>query len=45
MNYAGYNEDHLEQEVALINEEKVVRASNHPQEASLVRPMTGKISL
>jgi hypothetical protein len=37
---AAYSEDQLEQQVALINEEKVVRAIA-PVESGLVRPMTG----
>jgi hypothetical protein len=44
MNYAGYNEDHLEQEVPLINEEKVVRVGLVAVEQHLVRPMTGSLN-
>lgn len=44
MNYCSYNEDHLEQEVGLVNEEKVVKSVNvQIQQVQLNRPMTGKL--
>jgi hypothetical protein len=43
MNYRGYNEDNLEQEVGLVNEEKVVRQGYVPVQQQLSRPMTGKL--